>query len=73
MALFELLEHVVRDCLIRGHAVFNRQAVNHTEFDLAGLHIVREHVFEHAADSFVMIGPIPSPPQTPIMILSSLS
>lgn len=48
MALFELLEHVVRDCLIRGHAVFNRQAVNHTEFDPAGLHIVREHVFEHA-------------------------
>ena len=25
------------------------------------------------ADSFVMIGPMPSPPQTPIMILSSLS
>ena len=48
VALFELLEHVVRDCLIRGHAVFNRQAVNHTEFDPAGLHIVREHVFEHA-------------------------
>ena len=44
VALFEL---VVRDGLIGGHAVFDRQAVDHFKFDLAGLDVVRKHVFEH--------------------------
>ena len=48
MALFELCEHVIRDGLVCRHAVFNGQAVDFAELDAAGLHLVREQVFQHA-------------------------
>ena len=48
VAFFKLLEHVVRDGLVGGHAVFDRQAVDHLEFYFTGLYVIREHVFQPA-------------------------
>ena len=70
---FSSRQHVVRNGLAAGRAVFDGQAVDLLELDPAALDLVfQQEVAARAAASCVMTGPMPSPPQTPMTIVSSL-